>query len=56
MHRTGREVEGGARADDLAWAAAGGPVSLPGVGGSAADASSEWVEWEQRKQERLLAA
>ena len=31
-------------------------VSRPGVGGFAADASSRWVEWEQRKHERLLAA
>jgi MerR family transcriptional regulator, copper efflux regulator len=45
-----------AGADDLAWAANGGPVSLPGDGGLAAVASSRWVEWEQRKQERLLAA
>ena len=42
--------------DDLAWAAAGGPVFRPGGGGFAAAASSPWVEWEQRKHERLLAA
>jgi MerR family transcriptional regulator, copper efflux regulator len=42
--------------DDRAWAAEGGPVSRPGGGGFAADASSPWVEWEQRKHERLLAA
>ena len=42
--------------DDRAWAAAGGPVFRPGGGGLAAVASSRWVEWEQRKHERLLAA
>jgi len=31
-------------------------VSRPGDGGFAAVASSRWVEWEQRKHERLLAA
>ena len=52
-----RAVDGWlAGADDFAWAAAGGPVSRPGGGGLAADASSPWVEWEQRKHERLLAA
>jgi MerR family transcriptional regulator, copper efflux regulator len=50
-----RAVDGWlAGADDLAWAAAGGPVLAPGGGGLAAVASSEWVEWEQRKHERLL--
>jgi DNA-binding transcriptional MerR regulator len=42
--------------DDLARAAAGGPVLRPGAGGLAAVASSRWVEWEQRKHERLLTA
>ena len=42
-----------AGADDLAPAAAGG-VFGPGDGGLAAVASSRWVEWEQRKHERLL--
>jgi MerR family transcriptional regulator, copper efflux regulator len=52
-----RAVDGWfAGADDLAWAAAGGPVLAPGNGGLAAVASSEWVEWEQRKHERLLEA
>jgi MerR family copper efflux transcriptional regulator len=37
-------------------AAAGDPVPGPGEGGPAAVASSRWVEWEQRKHERLLAA
>jgi MerR family copper efflux transcriptional regulator len=45
-----------AGADDLGWAAARGPVSPPGDGGLVAVASSRWVEWEQRKHERLLAA
>jgi DNA-binding transcriptional MerR regulator len=45
-----------AGSDERAWAAAGGPVFRPGGGGLAADASSRWVEWEQRKHERLLAA
>ena len=31
-------------------------VSRPGDGGWAAVASSRWVEWEQRKHERLLTA
>ena len=44
-----------AGADDP-QAAVGGLLSVPGVGGLAADASSRWVEWEQRKHERLLAA
>ena len=45
-----------AGADDLARAAAGGPVLRPGDGGLAVVASSRWVEWEQRKHERLLTA
>ena len=45
-----------AGADDLAGAVTGGPVFRPGDGGLAAVASSRWVEWEQRKHERLLAA
>ncbi len=45
-----------AGADDLAWVAAGGPVSRPGDGGLALVAPSRWVEWEQRKHERLLTA
>lgn len=36
--------------------AGGDPVLRPGDGGLAAVASSRWVEWEQRKHERLLAA
>jgi MerR family copper efflux transcriptional regulator len=36
--------------------AAGDPLFRPGDGGLAAVASSRWVEWEQRKHERLLAA
>lgn len=38
------------------WIAVGDPVFRPGDGGLAAVASSRWVEWEQRKHERLLAA
>jgi MerR family copper efflux transcriptional regulator len=50
-----RAVDGWfAGADDLAWVAEGGPVFRPGGGGLAAVASSRWVEWEQRKHERLL--
>jgi MerR family copper efflux transcriptional regulator len=50
-----RAVDGWlAGADDLAPAAVGGEVFRPGVGGLAADAPSPWVEWEQRKHERLL--
>jgi len=52
-----RAVDGWlAGADDLARVAAGGPVFGPGDAGSAGVASSRWVEWEQRKHERLLAA
>jgi MerR family transcriptional regulator, copper efflux regulator len=36
--------------------AAGDPVLRPGDRGLAAVASSRWVEWEQRKHERLLRA
>jgi MerR family transcriptional regulator, copper efflux regulator len=36
--------------------ARGDPVLRPGDGGLAAVASSRWVEWEQRKHERLLTA
>jgi DNA-binding transcriptional MerR regulator len=50
-----RAVDGWlAGADDLAWAAGGGLVFRPGDGGLAVVASSPWVEWEQRKHERLL--
>ena len=42
--------------DASPWIAAGDPVFGPGDGGLAAVASSRWVEWEQRKHERLLAA
>jgi len=46
-----RAVDGWlADADDLA------PVLGPGDGGLAAVAPSPWVEWEQRKHERLLQA
>jgi MerR family transcriptional regulator, copper efflux regulator len=51
-----RAVDGWLAGIDDPRAAAGGPVLRPGVGGFAADASSRWVEWEQRKHERLLAA
>ena len=51
-----KAVDGWLAGVDLASAAAGGLVSRPGGGGFAADASSRWVEWEQRKHERLLAA
>jgi len=50
-----RAVDGWlAGADDLAPAAVGGEVFGPGGGGLAAGAPSPWVEWEQRKHERLL--
>jgi len=42
--------------EDASWIAAGDPVFGPGDGGLAAVASSRWVEWEQRKHERLLKA
>jgi MerR family transcriptional regulator, copper efflux regulator len=51
-----RAVDGWLAGIDDPRAAAGGPVLRPGVGGFAADASRRWVEWEQRKHERLLAA
>jgi MerR family transcriptional regulator, copper efflux regulator len=41
---------------DFARAAEGGPVFRPGDDGLAVVASSLWVEWEQRKHERLLEA
>ena len=42
--------------DASPWIAAGDSVLRPGDGGLAAVASSRWVEWEQRKHERLLRA
>jgi DNA-binding transcriptional MerR regulator len=51
-----KAVDGWLAGADDPWATEGGTVSWPGVGGLAADAPSRWVEWEQRKHERLLAA
>src|SRR5262245_37470984 len=50
-----KAVDGWLAGADDPRAAAGGPVFRPGDGGLAGVASSRaWVEWEQRKHERLL--